>query len=74
MEKQKPNPKATDKKVWEKPRKILIITFQHTRGQSPINKRSIAAERSTHLAFPSSDVTSIYFNLAISASVSGTLL
>jgi len=47
--------------------------FQHSRGQSPLNKKSIAVERST-FTFSSSDVRTIYFNLAISASVSGTLL
>ncbi len=36
MEKQEPNPKAADKKVWEKPRKILIITFPTYKRPKPV--------------------------------------
>ena len=36
VEEQKPNPKPTDKKVREKPRKVLIITFPTFKTPKPV--------------------------------------
>jgi hypothetical protein len=35
MEKQKPTAQPTDKKVWDKPRKVLIITFPTYKKPKP---------------------------------------